>query len=115
MTKMFKVDEIDWDADGEEIDLPTKINGLEVEGGEDGDWDEAIADELANEYGRRANSFAYDEIVPPVTEEDVALAASSLHAVLRDVFSCSNPNGSDNFCFEDNEGRNWRIKVSPCS
>jgi hypothetical protein len=115
MTKLFKVDEIEWDMDCENIDLPTKIDGFEVEGDEDCDWNETIADKLSDVYGWCVNSFTSEEIVQPVTKEDVALAASYLHSVLRDVFSCSNPNGTDNFCFEDNEGRNWCIKVSPCS
>jgi hypothetical protein len=114
MTKIFKITDIDWDTDGEEIDLPTKINGFVVEGYEDCDWDEVISDKLSDEYGWCVNSFCYEVIEPPVDKYDVALATSYLYSVLRDVFSCSNPNGTDNFCFEDNEGRTWNIKVSPC-
>ena len=58
----FDISDIDWDTDGEEIDLPEGINGIELDyvPERDGDADEFLSEWLSDEYGFCVNGFSYE-------------------------------------------------------
>jgi hypothetical protein len=66
--KRVRVFDIQWDTDGEDVDLPSEVE-LSFEDGElldsDGssiDVEELIADKLSDEYGWTVSSFDYERL-----------------------------------------------------
>ena len=57
--KKYKATDIDWDTDGEEVDLPTEVT-FEMEDDEDPSLEGANA--ISDKIGWCVNSFSFEEI-----------------------------------------------------
>lgn len=55
-----KIYDIEWDDDGEDVDLPTKVDAT-IEYNDDDDYlSDVISDWLSNEYGYCVDDFTYE-------------------------------------------------------
>ena len=66
-TVKVHVYDIDWETDGEDIDLPAEVI-LEIEHDQDLDIEEEIPEKLSDEYGWLVNHYSYD-LEPNLTKE----------------------------------------------
>lgn len=111
MQRFYKITDIDWDTEGEEVDLPTKVQ-IDVDIEENDDVDDILASRLSDEYGWTVNSFNYEDITP--THEDKSVVLSTLASMLSDSLSCTKPkDGDDSFFFDDGLGGTWKLSITP--
>lgn len=53
--------DIEWDDDGEDVDLPTEVDAT-IEYSDGDEMDDLISDYLSNEYGYCVDDFIYDVV-----------------------------------------------------
>ena len=73
----FRIMNIDWDTDGEEVDLPKE---LVIEMSQEyvlayDDFDEAVSELLSDNYGWCVNDFCFEELDDPESKIDTDITA----------------------------------------
>jgi len=113
MQRFYKITDIEWDTEGEEVNLPTKVQ-VDIMVDEDDDIDDMLASRLSDDYGWTVNSFHYEDVTPTHDEKSKVLAG--LASMLRDSISCTKPRkGDDSFFFDDDFGGTWKLSIEPVS
>lgn len=113
MQRFYEITDIKWDTEGEEVDLPSKVQ-IDIMVDEGDDIDDMLASRLSDDYGWTVNAFHYKDVTP--THEDKSVVLSHIASMLKDSLSCTKPReGDDSFFFDDDLGGTWKLSIEPVS
>jgi len=107
MTKRYKITDIDWDTDGEEVDLPAVVV-VEKDIGRDDVVDDILADYLSDTYGFCTYGFSFDEVEEPDPDGILDRIAASVDGCFGSI---DNAPGT---LYIDEGGNTYAVTVRVC-